>query len=202
MTTLSKLSEKRNDYHEEWNHHIDEHVRLTNQSNKIFRKLKRATNAYYDHLFPYSMSLFDKWTETDDPDIKNQMVRIYNIMSKRKREMMMLEYEMHILDEIDEIHLRGYNKYNDKIESLHTIRVENSKIRRISKAKMEQLEKEPCCICIELHKMKNIVSTCCGHIFGKSCFETLIKKQFQKESEIVCPLCRNPDLKYTLYRRK
>jgi hypothetical protein len=48
-----------------------------------------------------------------------------------------------------------------------------------------------CSLCLEKHKIKDIVKTSCGHYFGKLCFANLVKHEYEKRSnKIICPNCR------------
>jgi hypothetical protein len=78
----------------------------------------------------------------------------------------------------------------------------NSKLVKITKTKEKKLEKEICGICCDNHKIKNIVTTCCGHTFGKCCFEKLLNYNWENVVEISCPMCRKSNIEIIRYSDK
>ena len=74
--------------------------------------------------------------------------------------------------------------------------------KKISNKKKSALEKETCAICLDAHKIKDMVTTKCNHQFGVCCLEKYMLNKYDNENEIHCPLCRSnnilPVLKYYL----
>jgi hypothetical protein len=60
-----------------------------------------------------------------------------------------------------------------------------------------ELLEECCSICCDHHHKTDSVRTSCGHCFGKECFEKWENVQNEKESEIICPMCRT-NVKYII----
>ena len=74
--------------------------------------------------------------------------------------------------------------------------------KKISNKKKSVLEKETCAICLDAHKIKDMVTTKCNHQFGVCCLEKYMLNKYDNYKEIHCPLCRSnnilPVLKYYL----
>lgn len=72
--------------------------------------------------------------------------------------------------------------------------------KKMSTNKKSILEKEICSICLDTHKVKNMVTTKCNHQFGSCCLEKYMLNKYDNEKEIRCPLCRSnnilPAVKY------
>jgi hypothetical protein len=67
----------------------------------------------------------------------------------------------------------------------------------VTKKKGNNVTSDVCSLCLERHKIKDVVKTCCGHYFGKLCFANLVKHEYNKRSnKVKCPNCRNK--KYSL----
>ena len=69
----------------------------------------------------------------------------------------------------------------------------------ISKLQKRQLEREICSICCSEHNIKQLVTTNCGHTFGKCCFSNLLDYNYDNNIEIVCPCCRNDKIELIRY---
>jgi hypothetical protein len=89
--------------------------------------------------------------------------------------------------------------YKKKLNNIYKINADNSIRRKITKSKKRQLERETCSVCLENHCIKDMVTTSCGHHFGKSCFEEIIKNSSYKQTCVSCPLCRNSKVQYYRY---
>ena len=86
------------------------------------------------------------------------------------------------------------NKKIDKIGS--TFIHEYTKLQKITNKNKKQLELETCSICFDNHKINKMITTCCGHHFGRMCFAHYIDVNYENTNDIVCPLCRNDNLEY------
>ena len=188
--------------HDAFDDNMANFQKYSKESDKLFRKLKRDTNKYY-HLWDYFKRLDDEYEETTDIEKKKllriKMDKISSKMAETKKRNKLLEFELDLIDDYVDFYHKGYNKYNDKFENFPYLTDENSNVKTITKAKVSQLEKEICCICLDCHKTRDIVTTQCGHIFGKKCFERIIDDKGDNTS---CPYCRKRGLQFTLYRKK
>jgi hypothetical protein len=106
-----------------------------------------------------------------------------------------------------EIHADKRREYGKKMYYLagfigNVLVENNSKLVKITKTKEKKLEKEICGICCDNHKIKNIVTTCCGHTFGKCCFEKLLNYNLDNDVEISCPMCRKSNIEIIRYSDK
>ena len=116
----------------------------------------------------------------------------YKLKDKNEVELALLYWEQ----------MEIYNKMNyweKKMKHVYKITADNSYRRKITKGKKRRLENETCSICLENHCINDVVTTSCGHHFGKSCFEQIIEKCSQKNIPITCPLCRNDKIEYYRY---
>ena len=199
---MSCLEQEREILSEKFNYHIEEFSKLNQHWFRWFPKLKRDTNKYY-HLNSYRHLLYDKWLDMEDdspekPLIQKKLHDIGHLMARTKRNYKLLEFELDVNSYIEDIHQVAYNKYHDELEKTHFLTKKKCRITKVRKNKIQQLENEDCCICLSPHKIKDIVTTSCGHSFGKSCAESMLCKN---NCNITCPLCRNTDIEFTIYRR-
>ena len=216
MSYLETLNHERDALSEQWKYHIDEFDRLHEIWKKKFPKLKRDTNKQY-HLTKCRTKLFDEmcdmlenWTTSEELDDINKEVaekkkkwdRLWSLTEKNERNMRLLEFELQLNDYVEDIHHAEYNKYMKKMDTIHHLTKKNCQVVYAKPCEIQQLEKEDCCICLTPHTWKDVVTTSCGHRFGKSCMEKLIEKKHAKECEITCPLCRNDEVKFMIYRKR
>ena len=97
------------------------------------------------------------------------------------------------LDELGKKRDKLYKKTdNIGISFIH----EYSKLQKITNKNKKQLERDICSICCDSHKFNKMITTCCGHHFGTYCFSKYIDVNYDKNNDIVCPLCRNDNLEY------
>lgn len=61
-----------------------------------------------------------------------------------------------------------------------------------------------CGICLNTHVYSASLKTCCGHSFGKKCFQkwTHSKNANEAENKSPCPLCRQTVSSITIYKKK
>ena len=204
MSCRYKLTSERNMMSDNFNHHIEQHDKLLQDWRKSSQKQRRNVNKYY-HLSSYHSKLWNEWFDMEDdspekPIIKRKLDKIGHLMAKTMRENELLSFDAHINQCITDIHFKGFNKYLDKLQKLHFLTKKRCHIVKLPRCKIQQLEKEDCCICLSPHKIKDIVTTSCSHSFGKSCAENLLDKNYYDGCDITCPMCRNPDMTFTLYR--
>jgi len=98
-------------------------------------------------------------------------------------------------DEID----KSSNNLWRKMESLFKITKNNSKYKKITKIEKRRLERETCAICFEEHDIKQIVTTSCGHVFGKRCISQILEHNYDNDIDFKCPCCRNDKVELTRY---
>ena len=168
-----------------------------------FRRIDRSEL----HLLQYRRRLFDQLIEETDPEkeksIQCKLDKIANKIVLVKKRIDIMLFELNLSDLETDLHYAKFNKYLNDSYLLHHIIKKDCKVTHISKTKIQQLEKEDCCICLSNHKIKDIVSGSCGHTYGKCCFEQIIKTKFDaREDELKCPLCRSEVTKLTIYRKK
>jgi hypothetical protein len=87
----------------------------------------------------------------------------------------------------------------DEMEGLFKITKQKSKLKKISQLQKRQLERVTCCICYESHTVKQLVTTSCGHTFGKCCLSKMFEYNYDNYIENVCPCCRNNNIELTRY---
>lgn len=188
---------------EKWYRHKEAFDDYMTKYRNLRKKVVRDTNAYW-HLYRYHSSLFDEWIHTHDPMMEKKlqlkMDKIANKMVLVKKSNEVLQFQLDIYDCYTDIHVVGINTYMSKIMSLYRIQ-KHCKIQQMTKTKIQQLQREDCCICLNQHKLTDITTTCCGHTFGKSCFERIIRKTSSSET-LSCPLCRSSISSFTVYRKK
>lgn len=208
MLRLSKINEDYWNLREKFDKHINEYDERMEVYKKMRKTCRDKRNKYYGlHQKHYKM--WDKWFDAEEADdvvladkIKREMDKLWQTILKTKREWQDLEFQIVVNDHILDIHDKMYNKALDKMKKVCNIIKKKCCVRNITKSKMIKLENEECCICLEKHKIKDIMTTSCGHIFGKSCFEKILRNRYYKDLEMVCPLCRSLAVDVTIYRRK
>jgi hypothetical protein len=176
--------------------------------------IKRKTRIYrkrfnkYFHLHSYRSKLYDEYYESekdyDHPDmvsLNKKISKISSIMQKTKKEYKLLDFELKMLEHISEEYESEYDNSLEKLIRFFSLTKKNCNQRCLTKKKCKLIEKEDCPICLDNHKFNNIIKTSCGHIFGKNCFEKLLENNYYKELPICCPLCRETDLTFVIYRK-
>lgn len=118
--------------------------------------------------------------------------------SKKRRRLEKKYYveliNLHILN--DELDKKNKNLRKKKNNIGSSFIHEYSKLQKITNKNKKQLELETCSICFDNHKINKMITTCCGHHFGRMCFAKYIDLNFDNHNDIVCPLCRNDNLEY------
>ena len=197
----SEVNTRLNKLHDAFDHNMENYKNYSKKSNKLFQKLKRDTNKYY-HLWEYLNRLDNEYEETIEIEKKKllhlKMVQISSKIARTKKENELLKFELELIDDYEDFYHKGYNVTMNKIDHFRYLTNENSKVRTITKTKARQIEKETCCICLDCHKTCDLITTQCGHTFGKRCFERIIEDKGDNAS---CPYCRKSDLQFTLYRK-
>ena len=198
---ISEVNTRLNKLHYIFDHNMKNYKNYSKKSNKLFRKLKRDTNKYY-HLGDYHFRLSCQYAFETDIEKKKllhiKMDQISSKMVRTKKENELLNFELDLIDDYEDFYQKGYNVTMNKIDHFRYLTNENSKVKTITKAKVRQIEKETCCICLDCHKTYDLVTTQCGHTFGKRCFERIIEDKGDYSS---CPYCRKIGLQFTLYRK-
>jgi len=174
---------------------------------KTFGQYKKIQNKYY-HLHSYRSELYTKYYESvldfAHPDmvvLNKKIGKISHLIHNAYRDSQLLKFEMEILEYNSDIYCLGYNKTHEKISTMLLVNKNNSKTRYLTKAKSRWLEEQDCSICMDKHKITDIITTSCGHSFGKTCFEKLMHIQSKKNCAICCPLCRTCNLDFIMYRK-
>jgi hypothetical protein len=216
MSYLETLKQQRDELSNKWKYHIDEFDRVYASQKKKYEKLDRDINKQY-HLASAKNKMFDEicdmlenWSTSEELHERNKEVaekrkkwdRLWNLIEKNERNVDILKFELQLNDYVEDIHHAEYNKYMNKMDTIHHLTKKNCKVVCVKLCEIQQLEKEDCCICLTPHTWRDVVTTSCGHRFGKSCMEKLIEEKHAKECEIVCPLCRNNEVKFTIYCKK
>jgi hypothetical protein len=199
-------------YRRELSIEFDKKIELYDANRTIlqntFALYRKKSNAFY-HLHTYRHTLYMQYYESDfafnHPEmvaLNKKIAKVSNILYKVKREEELLRLELDILEYNTKVYSLGYNKANKKISNFLLLNKKNSKITHLTKTKGKILEEQMCPICLDNHKITDIVTTSCGHTFGKKCFEKMMQMNREKEQNICCPLCRNTNLEFTIYRKK
>ena len=100
---------------------------------------------------------------------------------------------------IYDIRMKEMNRIADYYEKCvnnvgSTYIYQNSNKKKIRNKEKKILEKGTCGICFETHYIRHVITTKCGHHFGKYCLSKYIDYNYEKNLKIVCPMCRNEDL--------
>jgi hypothetical protein len=207
MFSIKNLNNKNVESNQKFDYYYDEWCKTKKEYKKLSAKLQRTMNKY-THLSNYVGRLYEQWFTFDaitpadiKNDIKNKISKISHLMHKTLHETEVLNLELDINNACSTIHANKFDKHLLKIKTIHHITRKNSNVRSVSVMQQKDLESETCCICLETHTLKDIVTTCCGHTLGKSCFEEIIHKHYYADTEITCPLCRKQSLSFNIYRK-
>ena len=187
---------------------------LTKFKNKIDKEWYILNDNYEYHL-KLEKKHYKKYIELYK--IRDKIQNKYINENGKKFKIANNDENIEILDKLDKeidlsraewrIHADKSDEYNEKSGNLNqflrNVLVENnSKLVKITKTKEKKLEKEICGICCDNHKIKSIVTTCCGHTFGKCCFEKLLNYNLDNDVEISCPMCRKSNIEIIRYSDK
>jgi hypothetical protein len=63
-------------------------------------------------------------------------------------------------------------------------------IKTLSHEELEAEMDDVCIICMDAHKIKDTLLTCCGHRFGKACFAMWHKQRTSMNRCTNCPMCK------------
>uniref|UniRef100_A0A6C0ESV6 RING-type domain-containing protein n=1 Tax=viral metagenome TaxID=1070528 RepID=A0A6C0ESV6_9ZZZZ len=175
MFSLKSLGDTYDKYNKSWN--------------SLLSRYKECSNTIYKlQNIKSHMKKFDKQGFCKDSFPSNYL----RLCDKYEIEIAELEIRANDID-------KNMQKLWDKMESIFKITKQNSKLTKITKLQKRQLERETCSICYEQHNIKQLVTTNCGHTFGKCCFSQLIDYTFDNCTDIVCPCCRNDKIELTRY---
>jgi hypothetical protein len=89
----------------------------------------------------------------------------------------------------------------DQMEGLFKITNQNSQLKKITKLQKRQLEREMCSICYDNHSITELVTTTCGHSFGKCCLSKWMEYNYENVLDTTCPYCRNTKFDLVRYIR-
>ena len=125
--------------------------------------------------------------------------RIEEMFHSKKRRRLENKYEVELAN-LRSLY-RELGKENKKISKKtdnigSTFIHEYTKLQKITNKNKKHLELETCSICFDNHKINKMITTCCGHHFGRMCFAHYIDVNYENSNDIVCPLCRNDNLEY------
>jgi hypothetical protein len=158
---------------------------LRRRNNRLRKEFNKNVNGFEYHS-KQCMTGIEKWSA----------------LKKRKEEKQMnvleVDIQWHMIEE-DAYH-KKYNEIMDKMDKLCDITKDNSYEKMIGNKKKNKLEKEVCGLCCDFHGYRDIITTNCGHLFGKSCFSKWMDHCFDSSKEITCPFCRSRRLELTRYK--
>jgi len=123
----------------------------------------------------------------------------YDMLHGKKRQRLVKKYfvELTNLELLRDELKKKKVKLNKKIDKIGSSFIhENSKLQKITNKNKKIIEHEGCSICFDNHKINKMITTCCGHHFGRMCFAHYIDVNYENNNNIVCPLCRNDNLEY------
>jgi len=196
-----------------WNEALDSHSELmrrmtllSTRRNKTFVGKCKLHNNILD-LYMIMIRLDERSEEyKKDQKLLDKLYRIlYSVQSKLK--LILFEYDL--LEIEADYYLNIINNYysaREKEEQICLLAPNSHPVKRITKMKRRELERETCAICLDMHGYKDIVKTSCGHVFGKTCFQnhlcTLNKHNHSNLLRTSCPMCRRTDLSFTLFSLK
>jgi len=64
------------------------------------------------------------------------------------------------------------------------------KVQHLKKEDLDAEMDDVCIICMEPHPIKETVLTCCGHRYGKECFQTWRNQCTINRCQVSCPMCK------------
>ena len=162
---------------------------------KKYKKINEVTNRMDQRIYKIQnmkkhMKEFDEYLEKKGPcpPIPN----VFKLRQRNKVELSLLELD---LDEIR----KEEKQIEQQMNHVFKVNKENSQYKQISKSKKRILEREICALCCEDHNIKQLVTTNCGHSFGKQCFSQMLEHHFDYHLTLRCPCCRNETIELTRY---
>ena len=207
MFSVNELNNKKDVSYQHFDFHCEELCKKKKEYKRLMAKSERTINKY-KYLSDYLGNLYEQWFSFDaitpleiKKNIQNKISKIRALMHKTIHDNEVITLELDIYTTYRDFHSDELDKHLLHIKTIHHITRKNSKVLPISAIKIKELEQETCCICLDTHKVKDIVTTCCGHTLGKSCFEDIIHKHYYADTEITCPLCRKQSLSFSIYRK-
>jgi hypothetical protein len=162
---------------------------------KKYKKINEVTYRMDQRIYKIqnmkkNMKEFDEYLEKKGP-----CPPIPNVTKLRQRNVIELS-----LLELDRDEIRKEEKQiEQQMEQVFKVNKENSHYKKITKPEKRRLEREICALCCEDHNIKQIVTTNCGHSFGKLCFSKMLEHNFDYDLTLRCPCCRNEPIELTRY---
>ena len=74
--------------------------------------------------------------------------------------------------------------------------------RVLPQKELEEVFSDYCAICCDNHRRLESLTTCCGHCFGKECFDQWANVCKRDQKRITCPMCKNEIKSITTYRTR
>lgn len=162
----------------------------------LSKKWNKQRQEYYESTNKIDrMTNMRKFTEISFKGYFCEDMITSNFLYLRRKyevELAILELKRHAID-------KSRDKLWREMENLFKITKNNSKYKKISKIEKRRLERETCAICYEEHDIKQIVTTCCGHVFGKRCISKILVHNYDNYIDFKCPCCRNDKVDLTRY---
>ena len=160
---------------------------------KEWNNLQRVYNECSNKMYKLKniKTCMDKFVENgfcNDPFPKNYLY----LSNKFEVEIALLQLKR------DEVDKQMKLLWRD-MEGVFKITSKNSKLKKITPLEKRNLEREICSICYEQHTIKQVVTTNCGHTFGKCCLTEMLGHNYDNEIDIVCPCCRNDRIEIVRY---
>jgi len=154
-----------------------------------------------DRLYDITSDILDHYREERRKLLKNIAIikenckTDWHIFIKTDVNVYSLTIDLLILEaKIKELDLKLRKVENSRRQICKLSLVGTFHFKKISNKQKIQIEKETCSICCDTHKIKNVLSTKCGHHFGECCFEKYVDNKLENYKEINCPLCRSNNI--------
>jgi hypothetical protein len=195
--------------YEEWDKNINKSNSMHKEWKSKFSKLVRDTNKFY-HLRSVKNDLYNKRFDllehandfAEISKLERQIAKIGYLAAIAEKDYKSQDFDMLLFEDEHDFCDRIHRKASTKIDKLCYLTKKNCSVRKVSCSRQKSLENTECCICMENHTINDLMTTCCGHTFGKSCFETVLRKKHNGDNDVTCPLCRNSNISVVIYKKK
>ena len=196
-----------------WREALDLHSELMRRMSLIsIRRTKTfvGNSKLHDNILDLYLNMLSM-DESSEEYKKNQKLldKLYRLMYAMQSKLKLILFEYYLLEVEADYYLNIINKYYsecEKEDQIFSLTPKTQPVKRITKTKRRELERETCAICLDIHGYKDIVKTSCGHVFGKTCFQqhlmTINKHNHSNVLRTGCPMCRRTDLALTLFALK